>query len=294
MEIAVIIGKRQMERTATLHSKISLFYFYIVAAEKSLDPGRTLATNIPGLDHDGITWQDFVERLNPKVWELRDCDMRFYPHNSKHRDGRHRSDALGTTVSDGAVPVKQDTVNASTMPTNPDADAQSDNAHALQRHQREFKIIFNLLEKLLHPESTKRCTPKTALFHPMLAEPITTAPPPPLPGAWAAKIRRGKMRAGDDAYVPHVPGGGVCGDWHCKDDETGVDCVRILKKCLCLRGGSCFDSESENGSECDGLEERWCGKYKREIVELSSGEGIAVGDRPCEFHTEDVYVYEHP
>lgn len=271
-----------------------------MATEKNnLDTGRTLATNIPGLEHEGISWQDFVERLNPKVWELRDCDMRFYPHNSKHRDGRHRSDALGVTATpadDGAAPMKEDTAlttttDASAMPTKP---AQSDTAHALQRHQREFKIIFNLLEKLLHPESTKRCTPKTALFHPMLAEPATTAPPPPLPGAWAAKIRRGKMRVGDDACVPHVPGGGVCGDWHCKDDDTGIDCVRILKKCLCLRGGSCVGSESENGSDCDGSEERWCGKYKREIVELSSGEGIAIGDRPCEFHMEDVYVYEHP
>ena len=36
MEIAVIIGKRQMERTATLHSKffLILLYFYIVVAEK--------------------------------------------------------------------------------------------------------------------------------------------------------------------------------------------------------------------------------------------------------------------
>ena len=229
--------------------------------------------------------------------------MRFYPHNSKHRDGRHRSDGVGATVTpadDGAAPMRQGTVsttttNESTIPTKPNADAQSDTTHALQRHQREFRIIFNLLEKLLHPESTKRCTPQVALFHPMLAEPATTAPPPPLPDAWAAKIRRGKMRVGDDAYVPHSPGGGVCGDWHCKDDVTGTDCVTILKKCLCCRGGSCVSSGSENGSECQDVEEeRWCGKYNREIVELSSGEGIAIGDRPCEFHMEDVYVYEHP
>ena len=29
-------------------------------------------------------------------------------------------------------------------------------------------------------------------------------------------------------------------------------------------------------------------------MELSSGEGITIGDRPCEFHMEDVYAYEHP
>lgn len=100
------------------------------------------------------------------------------------------------------------------------------------------------------------------------------------------------MKEGDDAYVPHAPGRGVCGDWHFKDEVTGLDCVWTLSKCLCLRGGSCVSSESENGSE-DGEEERWCGKYHRDIVELSSGEGIAIGDRPCEYHMEDVYVYEH-
>ena len=33
-------------------------------------------------------------------------------------------------------------------------------------------------------------------------------------------------------------------------------------------------------------------KYSRDILELSSGEGIAIGDRPCKFHMEDVYVYD--
>lgn len=43
MEIAVIIGKRQMERTATLHSKLSLFLFYFnkVAAEKTRSRSNT-------------------------------------------------------------------------------------------------------------------------------------------------------------------------------------------------------------------------------------------------------------
>ena len=39
-------------------------------------------------------------------------------------------------------------------------------------------------------------------------------------------------------------------------------------------------SGSENGSEGDGSEERWRGKYNRDIVVLSSSEGIAIGDRP--------------
>jgi cell division control protein 7 len=179
------------------------------------------------------------------------------------------------------------TTDKNTTPTPPNADVQNNTAHTIQRHQQEFKIIFNLLEKLLHPESTKRCTPQTALFHPMLAEPATAAPLPPLSGAWAEKIRQGKIRVGDDAYVPHAPGKGVCEDWHFRDDVTELECVRIIRKCLCLRRGN---SVSEDGSEEDQEENNWCGQYVDEIVELSPGEGIAIGDRPCEFHGEDVYA----
>ena len=166
----------------------------------------------------------------------------------------------------------------------------TDTTQALQRHQREFKIIFNLLEKLLHPESTKRCVPRNALFHPMLAETATTAPLPPLSDAWAAKIHQDGSREGDDAYVPHILGDGVCGEWHYKDDDTNVEGVKILAKCLCMRGGSCV--ESEDGGEMDGIQEegRWCGEYVEQLVDLCPGEGIAIGDRPCEFHEDDVYA----
>ena len=216
--------------------------------------------------------------------------MRFYPHNNKHRNGRDKNGWLGATATPaGDGTGSTTTTNAST--TTPPADAQSNTAHALQRHQREFKIIFNLLEKILHPESTKRCTPQIALFHPMLAEPTTTAPSPPLSDAWAEK-RGGKIRIGDDAYVPHAPGKGVCRDWHFRDDVTELEYAKILKRCLCLRDGSCV---SEDGSEwVEDQEEMWCGRYVDQIVELSPGEGIAIGDRPCEFHEEDVYVYQHP
>ena len=59
--------------------------------------------------------------------------------------------------------------------------------------------------------------------------------------------------------------------------SRGLDFVRILKKCFYFRG---VGSGSENGSEGDGSEERWRGKYNRDIVVLSSSEGIAIGDRP--------------
>ena len=59
--------------------------------------------------------------------------------------------------------------------------------------------------------------------------------------------------------------------------SRGLDYVRILKKCFYYRG---VGRGSENGTEWDGSEERWRGKYNRDIVVLSSSEGIAIGDRP--------------
>lgn len=292
--------ERWRERLHYIVSFSLLHINYIVGAESH--PGRTLATNIPSLENEGITWQDFVERLNPKVWEPRNCDMRFYPHKNKHRDGK--SSVTATPAGDGAAPATQVTATMTNAPTTEtpttklNTEAQTNTAHTLQRHQREFRIIFNLLEKLLHPESTKRCTPQTALAHLMLAETATTAPPPPLSDVWAAKIR-GNLREGDDAYFPHAFGKGVCGDWHSKDEVTEVECVKVLRKCLCLRGGSCVGgSGSEDGSEMGGPEIRnrqhedngWCGQHIEQVVELSPGEGIAIGNMPCEFHEDDIYA----
>ena len=85
-----------------------------------------------------------------------------------------------------------------------------------------------------------------------------------------------------------MPGKGVCGDWHFRDDVAELDYVRVMKKCLCLKG------VSEDGSEWDGevedQGELWCGQYVEQILELSPGEGIAIGDRPCEFHEDVLYA----
>ncbi|TDL29939.1 kinase-like protein [Rickenella mellea] len=48
MEIAAIIGKRRMEKAATLHN-------------------RTFATNVPSVTADGMSWREFVEKQNPDI-----------------------------------------------------------------------------------------------------------------------------------------------------------------------------------------------------------------------------------
>ena len=60
----------------------------------------------------------------------------------------------------------------------------------------------------------------------------------------------------DDEFVPHPFGGGVCGKYHFVDDVTDDLCVRV---------------------KVEGSEE-WT------TLCVQSGEGIAIGRNPCEFH----------
>ncbi|KAF8897933.1 kinase-like domain-containing protein [Infundibulicybe gibba] len=60
MEIATIIGRRKMEKTATLHS-------------------RTFSTNVPSISPEGTSWRSFVEQQNPDLYEPREPDLRYFP-----------------------------------------------------------------------------------------------------------------------------------------------------------------------------------------------------------------------
>jgi cell division control protein 7 len=70
--------------------------------------------------------------------------------------------------------------------------------------------------------------------------------------------------AEDDEWFPHPFGGGVCGEKHFKDEVTEEGCVRVRV----------IDSSGE-------------GKEREEVRRLVSGEGIAIGRMPCEFHREE-------
>lgn len=56
----------------------------------------------------------------------------------------------------------------------------------------------------MQPESTRRITPRGALYHPFLAE-----------------------EPEDDEHFPHPFGEGICGDWHFIDDVTEEPCVKV-------------------------------------------------------------------
>ncbi len=67
--------------------------------------------------------------------------------------------------------------------------------------------VLDLLERLLHPESIKRITPRQALYHPFL--------------------RESEDDEGDDGLFPHPFGEGICGEWHFVDPVTEELRVRV-------------------------------------------------------------------
>ncbi|EPQ58916.1 kinase-like protein [Gloeophyllum trabeum ATCC 11539] len=133
MEIAVIIGKRKMEKTATLHS-------------------RTFATNVPSITPDGITWREFVTRQNPDLLTPPKPDLRYYPYSC-------RGSSSDNLPASSAKSSKSDLESSSPEPPDPDT------------HAADIECALDLLENVMNPECTKRFTPRDALYHPFLVEP---------------------------------------------------------------------------------------------------------------------------
>ncbi|KAF9448964.1 kinase-like protein [Macrolepiota fuliginosa MF-IS2] len=241
MEIAAIIGRKSMERTATLHSRLFI-------------------SNVPSALTDGITWREFITKQNPDVYKLKDPDLHYYPFNTP--DYR-------AYLQEEAERAQQPPLSSSpTSPTDPDttftitkpdpgpiptsATPSLTRPHPLfspEQHVSDVDSAFDLLEQLLHPESTKRITPKRALAHPFLAG--TPDSDDALPD--------------DDEFVPHEFGKGVCGKLHFRDDVTDDPRVKVKARCECGR--------------CGGVE-------RDEVRALMPGEGVAIGRQPCEFHED--------
>ncbi|KAI0308440.1 hypothetical protein OF83DRAFT_1089827, partial [Amylostereum chailletii] len=123
-------------------------------------------------------------------------------------------------------------------------------------YAEDIDNALDLLDKIMHPESIKRYTPRQALYHPFLRE-------------------DGAERE-DDGFFPHPFGEGVCGEWHFIDDQTDELCVRI-------RVG-----EDEVGSEDEDNDEDEKGTVVRRVA---AGECIAIGNRPCAMHMDEPRFY---
>ncbi|KAI0298832.1 kinase-like domain-containing protein [Russula brevipes] len=210
LEIACIIGRRRMEKAATLHS-------------------RTFTTNIPSITPEGKPWREFVETLNPKLMERVKSASCPNPYSvSEASSGGASYAPPPSSSSPGGGAASRDT-HWTTPPTDvPD-------------YETDMEQAFDLLERLLHPESIKRITPRQALYHPFL--------------------RESEDGEGDDAFFPHPFGEGVCGEWHFVDPVTEEFRVRV---------------RTEEGSTS--------------VIPVMAGEGMAIGDDPCEFHRAEDFT----
>ncbi|KAI0787241.1 kinase-like domain-containing protein, partial [Irpex lacteus] len=143
MEIAAIIGKKKMERTATLHS-------------------RTFSTNVPSITYEGTKWSDFVERLNPELRTPPDPDTRFYPYTSETWTQRQQQHTR--------IPPSSSSPTTSRYSSSRSPSPQHEATTSPEAYSRDIDNALDLVERLMEPESTKRIIPKDALAHPFLKD----------------------------------------------------------------------------------------------------------------------------
>lgn len=174
---------------------------------------RTFATNVPVVSRDGLTWREFVERNNPERFAVPTPPSS--PQPSSSRSGTNN---LNSQLS--SEPAQHTRAESQTS--------------AFDTYLNDLDLAFDLLDKLLVPESINRITARDALYHPFLVEP----------------------GEGDDAFFPHPIGEGLCGQYHFRDEVTEEHYVQIV---------------GLNGIERRGLH---------------AGQGVPIGDQPCEYHQD--------
>jgi len=194
--------------------------------------GRTFSTNAPSIPAEGMTWSQFVMKLNPNLMAPRKESPHFYPHCKSGE----------TTLVDPPLSSSPFSSHSSSMfePAKSSYRARERSASPIvaseETHKAEITLALDLLEKMLNPDATRRVQPRNALKHPFLSE-------------------EAEGINDDDSY-PHAFGGGVCGDLHYYDDDTGEACVQLPQ---------------EDGS--------------MQVRRVLSGEGLAIGNSPCELHS---------
>lgn len=164
--------------------------------------GRTFATNVPAISQDGVPWREFVQKQNESLMVPHNPNPNYYPYNI-HPTQSHINSHLPPPSSSSSGNDRSSPSARSPSP--------SSVAHALalptpEAHALDIDSAFDLLEGLMNPDSTRRMTPRDALYHPFLADPSEPE---------------------DDEFFPHPFGEGVCGDWHLIDEVTEEPCVKI-------------------------------------------------------------------
>ncbi|KAJ3572872.1 hypothetical protein NP233_g2811 [Leucocoprinus birnbaumii] len=230
MEIAAVIGHKQMEKAATLHSRVFI-------------------TNVPAVTSDGISWRDFVMKQNPDLYTPREAEPRFYPFNTPaYRAWLQQEAEKAPVPPESSSPISpDDTTTPTTFTTiKPDPDqtlvssippADSYPLISPTQHSSDVDDAFDFLEQLLHAESTKRITPKRALAHPFLAG------------------RPGEDDAlpDDDEFVPHEFGKGPCKNLHHKDEVTEQLQVKVKVRCECGKCDGVVGEEIRNALPGEGI-----------------------------------------
>lgn len=136
-----------------------------------------------------------METLNPK---LRDCP------NPKSANGQDPYDMGEASSGGGSYAPPPSSSSPGAAATSCETNGPTSRAD-VPDHKVGVEQALDLLERLLHPESIKRITPRQALYHPFLCE----------------------SEEGDDAFFPHPFGEGVCGEWHFVDPVTEEFRVRV-------------------------------------------------------------------
>ncbi|KAK7029416.1 Cell division control protein 7 [Paramarasmius palmivorus] len=342
MEIAVIIGRKKMENAALLHGRIFSSNVPTIS-----DGGMPWPEFVTKQNPDLYTPPEPNAQFYPYSKQLEEAQLR---HLEKlEADGELDDDAdaegepdddldetPGSAISSPPSALSMDTRRDS-FPTSPPKTISSPRtparsgkererrqsqrlgpefalkAPSKKSYERDIKNAFDLLEGLMHPESTKRIQPKQALYHPFLwkgkkrdrgrdrmkntsgrrsrttslrgeNKPVIyidldkdeeMVDATKVPSSSKTKVREEtsstsdeETELSDDEFVPHPFGKGVCAKYHFKDEVTEEPCVRVY-------------AEDDDVGTVDRKVPR---KRSMEVLRLVSGQGLAIGKQPCEFH----------
>ncbi|KAF6748918.1 kinase-like protein [Ephemerocybe angulata] len=209
---------------------------------------RIFSSNVPSIQSE-VTWKTFAEKLNPELYNTPAPNPKFYPYTLPSQKAKLVLETEAENSLAGRIespPAPEPSTSKSKASSSKSESSPAPSWDAAAVYKKDVAHALDLLEKLLHPESVKRITPEEALKHPFLAE----------------RGAREKKYKGDNGFFPHPFGNGVCGDMHFVDpvtDQPGV-----------IRGGD------------DALDDGW--EETRRLV--LAGEGLAIGNDPCEFHKD--------